>query len=683
MKKEFPFAKFFLSFILTITPTIGLFINCFSIGGGDYVSVPNGLIYLFKSVKFLDEGKGYAVLLIIVLLIVALLMAVALYDGIRAFLYCVSGNRIYLAGSFAKTSFSCDVVAASVAISLIWIFDLLIKKGIGFSILSPSHGLLIYLLWTIMALLLYAPMLKTMWEKEGGVHHNFTSNAWAVLIIGSIASFFIETDWVSIDLGGFSLVSGDIFSVFSVMSFITDFVSIGDGAIVYVIKGLVIVIIVMLFAAILALSRFFVTVCIDREGAGEMRKQAGRFFGFNLAASLIFMALVFFVNHGSKDAFDTKLFAFTWKFWVFFALNFVVKIVSSGIVNRYFPENKEDVAEAPLEISEENRPFSEKSITFIDTLITVFILLVAFSYVFLIPNLGLYDEDDDEQYEYFGGYTTYYGHSDHDDDDHDRDRNSFAYNGRRYARNYVLGSDSYYDDNSDYDYYSDHDFSYYDDYDFSYYGDYDDYSDYDDYEYDYYDDKAAFYEEFDNDYYSAQESSSYSEDAIEIFDANHETYEITPSYLSASSTLPADNLKSYEVEHILDGKFDSVWSEGVSGLGEGEYIYFEFDAPVYITKMELWIGHHGSQELFEKNAVPTEYVLEYDYGNDKVSYETETVYPSACGESVTITRPDAYSNLEEFYPTDRLVFTISAARTGTKWEDTCVTDVKFYGYYVE
>lgn len=699
MKKEFPFAKIFLALILTITPAVGLFMKCFSIGGGEYLSVPNTLTYLFKSFKFFDSGKGFLVVLILVLLITVLIMAVALYEGVRAFFYIVSGNRVYLAGKSAVSCFNDDMIAAGITIALTWILDLIAQKAIGFSIISPSHELIVYFLWSLMSLKLYAPMLAKMWEKGDEFGHNFTGRTGVTLILASIAALFINAKWVGVEFGGLGVADANIFSVYSLLSLITEFASVSDGLPVYILKFVFILIIVALFIAVLFLSRFFATACTEKDSANDLKKYAGNFCMLNLISAAVFAIVFIILNHGAKDAFDSKLFSFSWKYWVFVGLNIITWIISGEIGNRYFKEesfldkleaekaenteneeNVENTENTEASLTEENKestsetekqentPLSEKAISTIDTIITLIILAIAFSTAFWIEGFERMLEGDGnsksyDDYDYAYDYDYGYGY----DDDYS------------YGYNYDYG----YDYDYDYDYDYGHD-DFYDNPDFyvgqDYYDKMEDlinngpWSDYED--------EIDFYKEDDSEYIPQKEEAYYEMDH-ELFDENHEVYEITPCYSWASSTLPADNLKDYEVDNLTDGRIDTVWAEGADGLGEGEYVYFEFEEPVYITEIELWPGHHESPSLLSENGAPERLILEHYWFSEEVGYESWEDFPLSFDESVKFNRPLVKDNLENFFPTNNLYIYLDACREGSRWEDTCITEIKFYGYYVK
>ena len=124
-------------------------------------------------------------------------------------------------------------------------------------------------------------------------------------------------------------------------------------------------------------------------------------------------------------------------------------------------------------------------------------------------------------------------------------------------------------------------------YDNSYDDDGDDSNDdyyYDDLDDDYYDDY------YDDDYYDYPYSErALSSDEVEAY---------------ASSEL-TDAYGSYPAWKAYDGYTTSTWSEGVSGIGRGEYLGFRFE-PAYVSSLSIWCGFHKDTRRYYKNNRPKE-----------------------------------------------------------------------------
>ncbi|MBW2699300.1 MAG: hypothetical protein JRF33_00645 [Deltaproteobacteria bacterium] len=82
--------------------------------------------------------------------------------------------------------------------------------------------------------------------------------------------------------------------------------------------------------------------------------------------------------------------------------------------------------------------------------------------------------------------------------------------------------------------------------------------------------------------------------------------------VSASSTLaPVD---AYHSAYLFDGRTDFGWVEGAKGLGVGESVTLELEAPIKLQALELWNGYQRSKDHFRKNARATALGLKVDGG---------------------------------------------------------------------
>jgi hypothetical protein len=80
--------------------------------------------------------------------------------------------------------------------------------------------------------------------------------------------------------------------------------------------------------------------------------------------------------------------------------------------------------------------------------------------------------------------------------------------------------------------------------------------------------------------------------------------------VAASSTL--DPIDAYHPAYLFDGRTDFAWVEGAKGLGIGEAVTLELDAPLEVTALEIWNGYQRSEAHFKKNARLKELSLSVD-----------------------------------------------------------------------
>jgi hypothetical protein len=77
----------------------------------------------------------------------------------------------------------------------------------------------------------------------------------------------------------------------------------------------------------------------------------------------------------------------------------------------------------------------------------------------------------------------------------------------------------------------------------------------------------------------------------------------TINSVKTSSSLKSQDQKRYGVENIHDFNHESVWAEGVSGYGIGEYIIYEFPGNCpKITTINILNGYVKNDRLWRANA---------------------------------------------------------------------------------
>lgn len=149
---------------------------------------------------------------------------------------------------------------------------------------------------------------------------------------------------------------------------------------------------------------------------------------------------------------------------------------------------------------------------------------------------------------------------------------------------------------------------------------------------------------------------------------------------TASSILKSYGDIQYSPKNLLDGKLSTAWCEGVKGVGKGQWAKFVWNKKQTISSIAIYPGYQKSKELREKNGAPTK--MRFDFSD---------------GTSLTIDLNDyrnymAYQKHQYFYMEDKgtlillnkkirassVKITILNANAGTKYDDTCISELKFY-----
>ena len=133
----------------------------------------------------------------------------------------------------------------------------------------------------------------------------------------------------------------------------------------------------------------------------------------------------------------------------------------------------------------------------------------------------------------------------------------------------------------------------------------------------------------------------------------------------ASSEL-TDQYGAYPASQACDGYANTVWSEGVNGFGEGEWLEIRFD-PTYILDFMIYGGYQKDSYRYYKNNRPR-----------KLEVWTDDEYQG------TIELDDdmaaQYFGFNNPVYTSSLRLKILSAYAGSEYDDTCISEVCIFGY---
>lgn len=155
---------------------------------------------------------------------------------------------------------------------------------------------------------------------------------------------------------------------------------------------------------------------------------------------------------------------------------------------------------------------------------------------------------------------------------------------------------------------------------------------------------------------------------------------LTPETITASSELepytssiPPYPLYTYYASYIDDGDLSTAWNEGVPGDGTGEYLELAFPEGVTLTGGTILPGFYETEELFFENNAPTSLEISSG-GNSCILDLSDSVHTWQAGTA------GIPFHLEPTITSNGTVrVTILGTRPGTKYDDTCITELHFYG----
>ena len=149
------------------------------------------------------------------------------------------------------------------------------------------------------------------------------------------------------------------------------------------------------------------------------------------------------------------------------------------------------------------------------------------------------------------------------------------------------------------------------------------------------------------------------EPAIETVSASSITFVGASSELSESGT-------THSSERVLDGAWDTAWVEGSGGQGIGERITLGFDGTYLVNGIRMAAGYQKSDYAYYNNSRPKELEIEFSDG----SIEMYTLGDSFGGEQVI--------TFDEPKETNNIKITIKSVYPGTKYEDTCISEISLF-----
>ncbi len=134
---------------------------------------------------------------------------------------------------------------------------------------------------------------------------------------------------------------------------------------------------------------------------------------------------------------------------------------------------------------------------------------------------------------------------------------------------------------------------------------------------------------------------------------------------SASSELKEETI-THLAENVLDGDLGTAWVEGVRGIGINEWIKLETtdDSKMDVSVIEFSLGYQKNNDLLQKNGWPHKVLIECEGG-----YRQEAEF---------LDYNDAVV-LDQAVKTSWIKITILEASAGSKYDDTCISEICLRG----
>ena len=140
---------------------------------------------------------------------------------------------------------------------------------------------------------------------------------------------------------------------------------------------------------------------------------------------------------------------------------------------------------------------------------------------------------------------------------------------------------------------------------------------------------------------------------------------LTGGALSVSSQLTGKSGTVYGAAFLNDGDTSTPWEEGVEGDGIGEQITYEPEAGTKLQVIRIYPGNGSSDKAFQENNRPKTITLEID-GKKQILNFDDAGHFYTFSSKKPVTAKQVKLIIDSVYP-------------GSKWQDTCISEVEFYG----
>lgn len=171
-------------------------------------------------------------------------------------------------------------------------------------------------------------------------------------------------------------------------------------------------------------------------------------------------------------------------------------------------------------------------------------------------------------------------------------------------------------------------------------------------------------------YVSGEKNNDEFLEKTEVGNIGASSENIDPSKIKIAGVFATSFLEEpqYNLYHtadcMVDGNLSTAWIEADPGQGIGEWIQVSFDGKVLLNGFEICAGLQENEDLYNKNSRPQDI---------SVSFSDGTCYD--------YTLSDTYGGQRiQFDPiqTDSIIIEIKSVYPGWKYEDTCISEVKFF-----
>lgn len=146
----------------------------------------------------------------------------------------------------------------------------------------------------------------------------------------------------------------------------------------------------------------------------------------------------------------------------------------------------------------------------------------------------------------------------------------------------------------------------------------------------------------------------------------------------ASSQLSSQDTKTYGASNLIDKKDETAWVEGQEGVGIGETIVIQFKGQTLVQEFGIRNGYQASEEMFHQNGYVTKFSVDFGNGVVKEVVCDYTTYSCAITYFYDGEKSLCKVSLDTPVYTDTIIITILDAEAGSKYSDTCISEIEIY-----
>ena len=160
---------------------------------------------------------------------------------------------------------------------------------------------------------------------------------------------------------------------------------------------------------------------------------------------------------------------------------------------------------------------------------------------------------------------------------------------------------------------------------------------------------------------------------------HQENVNLAVSAVASSELAPQQN-KSYKASHLIDNNLNTCWVEGVSGTGEGEMIELDLGKKQTVYGLTIYNGYLESKYLYGINGKVSAVTVR---AADGTVMQADLMIPvfdevKEPFESYERLGTENWISFDHPVYTDKITITIDDAVAGSKYEDTCISEIKVY-----